>query len=133
MTQSILFKKLTLIISIIGSKWKFRDSLGVVVKKSLPMQETLVQSLVWEDPTCGRATKSMRHNYWACALGPGSLSYWASVWEPLKLACPRPRVLCNQRSYHNEKAVHRSWRVAPLAATREKACAAIKSQNNPPK
>ena len=32
MTQCILFKKLTLIISIIGSKWKFRDSLGVVVK-----------------------------------------------------------------------------------------------------
>ena len=95
------------------------------------MQETLVQSLVWEDPTCGRATKSMRHNYWACALGPGSLSYWASVWEPLKLACPRPRVLCSQRSYHNEKSVHRNWRVAPLAATREKACAVTKSQNNP--
>ena len=32
MTQWILFKKLTLIISIIGSKCKVRDSLGVVVK-----------------------------------------------------------------------------------------------------
>ena len=32
MTQRILFKKLTLIISIIGSKGKVRDSLGVVVK-----------------------------------------------------------------------------------------------------
>ena len=29
----------------------------------LPMQETLVQSLVQEDPTCRRATKPVHHNY----------------------------------------------------------------------
>ena len=29
----------------------------------LPMQGTLVQSLVWEDPACCRATKPVRHNY----------------------------------------------------------------------
>ena len=29
----------------------------------LPMQGTQVQALVWEDPTCGRATKPVRHNY----------------------------------------------------------------------
>ena len=29
----------------------------------LPMQGTLVQALVWEDPTCHGATKPMRHNY----------------------------------------------------------------------
>ena len=29
----------------------------------LPMQGTRVQSLVWEDSTCHRATKPMRHNY----------------------------------------------------------------------
>ena len=28
----------------------------------LPMQETRDQSLIWEDPTCRGATKSM-HNY----------------------------------------------------------------------
>ena len=28
----------------------------------LPMQETQVQSLIWEDPTCHGATKSV-HNY----------------------------------------------------------------------
>ena len=27
-----------------------------------------IQSLIWEDPTCCRATKPMHHNYWACAL-----------------------------------------------------------------
>ena len=31
----------------------------------LPMQGTLVWSLVWEDPTRCRATKSVRHNCWA--------------------------------------------------------------------
>ena len=30
----------------------------------LPGQETWVSSLVWEDPTCRGATKSMCHNYW---------------------------------------------------------------------
>ena len=29
----------------------------------LPMQETPVQSLVQEDPTCRGATKPVRHNY----------------------------------------------------------------------
>ena len=28
------------------------------------------------DPTCRRATKPMHHNYWDCALEPGSCSYW---------------------------------------------------------
>ena len=30
---------------------------------SLPMQETQVQALVWEDPTCHGATKPVSHNY----------------------------------------------------------------------
>ena len=29
----------------------------------LPMQVTRVRALVWEDPTCHRATKPVRHNY----------------------------------------------------------------------
>ena len=29
----------------------------------LPLQGTRVRALVWEDPTCRRATKPMRHNY----------------------------------------------------------------------
>ena len=41
------------------------------------MQETRVWSLIWEDPTCQGATKPMCHNYWACALEPGSRNYWA--------------------------------------------------------
>ena len=41
------------------------------------MQGTQVRSLVQEDPTCRRATKPMRHNYWACDLEPVSHNYWA--------------------------------------------------------
>ena len=42
------------------------------------MQGTRVQALViQEDPTCCRATKLVRHNYWACALEPMSHNYWA--------------------------------------------------------
>ena len=35
----------------------------------LLMQQTLVQSLVWDDSTCGESTKHMCRDYWACALG----------------------------------------------------------------
>ena len=29
----------------------------------LPMQGTWVQALIWEDPTCHRATRPVCHNY----------------------------------------------------------------------
>ena len=35
----------------------------------LPMQGTRVRALVWEDPTCCRATRPVSHNYWARASG----------------------------------------------------------------
>ena len=50
----------------------------------LPMQETWVRSLVWEDPTCLGTTKPMSHNYWACALEPGNCNYWAHVLRALR-------------------------------------------------
>ena len=49
----------------------------------LPMQETRVQSLIQEDPTCQGAAKPMCHNYWACALKPGSRNSWAWVLQRL--------------------------------------------------
>ena len=33
------------------------------IKLHLPMQGTQIWSLIWEDPTCCRATKPMCHNY----------------------------------------------------------------------
>ena len=40
----------------------------------LPMQQTWVQSLVWEYPTCQGAAKPMHHSYcpWALEPVPGS-------------------------------------------------------------
>ena len=52
------------------------------------MQETQVQSLIQEDPTCHRATKPVRLNYWACSLEQGSCNYWAHGSQPLKPMCP---------------------------------------------
>ena len=69
------------------------------------MQGTEVQALVQEDPTCHRATKPMRHNYWACALEPASHNCWARVPQLLKPVHLEP-VLCNKRSHRSEKPAH---------------------------
>ena len=61
----------------------------------LPMQGTRVRALVWEDPTCRRATKPMRHNYWARV---------PQTTEPAHLE----PVLRNKGSYRNEKPAHRN-------------------------
>ena len=94
----------------------------------LPVQGTWVQALVQEDPTCHGATKPVRHNYWACALEPLSHNCWAHELQLLKLVCSRacvPQllspcaaapeacmwlepVLCNKRSYCDEKPMHRN-------------------------
>ena len=56
--------------------------------KNLParqagVQETQVPSLVWEDPTCYRATKPTHRNCWACALEPAGYNNWAHVLQLL--------------------------------------------------
>ena len=70
------------------------------------MQGTRVRSLVREDPTCCRATKPVRHNYWACALEPVSHNYWAHMPQLLNPVRLEP-VLRNKRSHRNEKPGHR--------------------------
>ena len=44
------------------------------------MQGTWVPALVWEDPTCRRATK--HHSYWACTLEPANHNYWVRAPRP---------------------------------------------------
>ena len=89
------------------ASWKSRLKMldfpgGAVVKNPLGSK-----SLGWEDPTCRRPTKPVRHNYWACALEPTSHNYWACVPQLLKPAHLEP-VLLNQRSHCNEKPAHRN-------------------------
>ena len=50
------------------------------------MQETWVQFLVQEDPTCCGATKLVHHDYVACAPEPGNHNYWAHLLQLLKSA-----------------------------------------------
>ena len=76
----------------------------------LPMQGTRVQALVWEDPTCCRATKPVHHSYGACALQPTSHSYWAHV----------PQL----------KPALRNEEYPPLAANRESLRPAMKTQRS---
>ena len=91
------------------------------------MQGTRVWALVREDPTCRRATKPVRHNYWACALEPASHNYRACVSELPKPACLEP-VLHNKRSHPNEKPAHCNEQWPPLATTRESLRTATKTQ-----
>ena len=55
---------------------------------SLAMQGTGLQSLVWEDSACCRATKPMDHNCWACDLEPKSPNYCAHALQLLKPVFP---------------------------------------------
>ena len=75
--------------------WRFPRWLSG--KDCLPMQQMRVQSLIQEDPTCCRATKSTYHSCWACALEHSNHNYWACILQLLKPACPRGRVLQPER------------------------------------
>ena len=56
--------------------WRFLKKLKIGaslvaqwLRVCLPVQGTRVRALVWEDPTCRGATRSVCHNCWACASG----------------------------------------------------------------
>ena len=84
----------------------------------LSTEETQVQSLIQEDPTCCRAAKPMHHDYWAFTLGPGSHSYWARVLQPLKLTLLEA-ALHSKGSHRDEKPLHCSEEQPLLIATGE--------------
>ena len=89
-----------------NKKWWMGTSLVVQwLRVHLPTQGTRVRGLVREDPTCGGVTKSMCHDYWACALEPASHNYWARMLQPQKPARLEP-VHRNKRSHRNEKPTH---------------------------
>ena len=65
----------------------------------LPMQQTGVQSLFRECPTCHEATKSMGHNYWRL--------------------CARKPMLLSKRSHRDQKPAYCNEEETPLATIRE--------------
>ena len=64
-------------------------------------------------------TKPVRHNYWACPLGPASHNYWALMPQLLKPMGLEP-VLRNKRSHRNEKPAH-ATKSSPCSLQLEKA------------
>ena len=78
----------------------------------LPMQGTRVRALVREDPTCRRATKPVRHSYWACALEPASHNYWGLYATATEAHMPRARAPQQEKPPQWEARAPQ-WRVAP--------------------
>ena len=62
------------------------------------MQESQVQTLVWEDPMCRGATNPVPHSYWACALDTGATTN----------ECRRPRAHAPQQEKPLQRAAHAS-------------------------
>ena len=104
-----------LVPSIYSGFWGFPGGSGYRIY--IPMQETWVRFLTWEDPTCCRETKPI-YNYWACAGELGSHNYdttCCSHWSPHALE----PVLHSKRGLRTEKPACCNRRAAPLT-TREK-------------
>ena len=94
------------------------------------MQETRVQSLIWEDPTCHRATKTMRHNCWACTPEPGSCRYWAHIWQLLKPTCPRWSLCSASRDAIRTRRLSAASTEQPLFTQLEKSLCSNEDQHS---
>ena len=78
-----------------------------------PFPGTWVQSPIWENFTCQRATKPVSHNYWAHL--PRYWRPWAQLLNP---TCLEP-VLSNKRHQHSEKPTHRDKEQPLIISTSE--------------
>ena len=87
----------------------------------LPMQETWVWSLIWEDPTCRRATKPLHCSYWVCAQGQELKLLSPCVLEPM---------LHNREVLPQWKARAPPLESSPCTPQLEKAHAAMKAQHS---
>ena len=76
-------------------------SLWLSVKNPPAHEETWVQSLIREDPTCNGATKPVCHNCWACAPEPRSHNYWAHKPQ-LQPTCSGVHALKQEKSLQGE-------------------------------
>ena len=85
--------------------WESKAKASLVVqwlRICLPTQRTPVQSLVWKDPPCHGATKSVCHNFWACALQPTSCNCRVHVLQPLKPKLPGAHSLQQEKPLWTE-------------------------------
>ena len=81
---------------------KYKDLLGASLvaqwlRIRLPVQGTQVWALVREDPTCRRATKPVRHHYWAYTLEPTSHNYWSPCATTTEAHTPTAHALQQEK------------------------------------
>ena len=95
----------------------------------LPIQKRWVQSLIQEDPTCCGATIPVCHDYWTCALEPGSHNSWALVPQLLKPRCPIAHVLQQEQPLQWEICVPQ-LESSPHSHNYRKTSAATKTQHS---
>ena len=69
------------------------------IRVCLPMQGTWVQSLVWEDFTCCRATNPVHHNYWA----------WTPVCELQLLSLPKAHLTLHSKISGSRLVITPLW------------------------
>ena len=67
------------------------------IRIRLPVQGTWVLSLVRENPTCRKATKSMSHDYSASTLEPKNQNYWLLLHMQALLKREHPRACALQQ------------------------------------
>ena len=90
--------------------WESKAKASLVVqwlRICLPTQGTPVQSLVWKDPPCHGATKSVCRNFRACTLQPTSCNCRVHVLQLLKPKLPGAHSLQQEKPPWTE-AVHRN-------------------------
>ena len=87
----------------------------------LPVWDTWVGSMIQEDPTGLRATKSVCHNWWDCALESVNHSHWDHMLQPLQPTLHGARAPQQTKPPQWEAGAPR-WRGAPLTASRESPC-----------
>ena len=77
------------------------------------MQETWVQSLMEDNPSCLGATKFKGHNYWNYALKPRGCNYWSlrdqdvpQQEKPLQWEARSPQLEYSPHSQQLEESPH---------------------------
>ena len=100
----------------VAQMWSFkicRAGLPQWLRIFLPMQGTWIRSLVREDSTCHRETKSALR-YWTRALEPRSCNYWSP--------CTLEPMLCKREKPPQWEAHPPQPESSPCSAPLEKAC-----------
>ena len=82
---------------------------GAVVKNTPANAGAQVRALVQEDPTCCRATRPVRHHYWACALQPMRHNYWSLRATTTEAHAPRAHALQQEKTPQWEARAPQQW------------------------